>query len=281
MPWAVTNIGRLIGDIEIPGVDLDKEQEDQFPGVKPVIDDDIKIPGVDVAGPEALDEAPAPQVEINDLNIPQDDPVPIEVAPPQEAASPEIPTPVVTPAHATGLCRSTRVRTQAKEAYTPRMTGSNYSYTVTQLETQGVLNPDAHMFVQENFYQAEPGVVAAIMTQLSLKDGLKEWGYRALTADRSEIKQVHLWNTFKPNHWREPSQVQRQTVLEYHMFLKHKHDGKIKGRTVAGGNKQREYISNEDASSTTVAAEAVLLSCIIDAEEGRDVAMVDIPNAFV
>jgi hypothetical protein len=32
------------------------------------------------------------------------------------------------------------------------------------------------MFVQEDFYQAESDVVAAIMTQLSFKAGLKEWG---------------------------------------------------------------------------------------------------------
>jgi hypothetical protein len=36
--------GRLIGDIEIPGVDLDEEQEDHLPGVVPVIDDDIEMP---------------------------------------------------------------------------------------------------------------------------------------------------------------------------------------------------------------------------------------------
>jgi hypothetical protein len=30
-----------------------------------------------------------------------------------------------------------------------------------------------------------------------------------------------------------------------------------------------------------VATEAVLLSCIIDAEEGRDAAVIDIPNAFI
>jgi hypothetical protein len=65
------------------------------------------------------------------------------------------------------------------------------------------------------------------------------------------------------------------------MFLKQKRGGKIKGRTVASGNKQRDYISKEDASSPTVATESVLLSCIIDAEEERDVAVVDIPNAFV
>jgi hypothetical protein len=161
------------------------------------------------------------------------------------------------------------------------MTGSKYSYAVTQLETQGVLNPDAHLFVQEDLYQAEPYVVAAIMTQLSLKAGLKEWGDQAFTAVRSEIKQVHLRNTFKPKHWRELSQVQHQTVLESYMFLKQKRDGKIKGRTVDGGNKQRDYISKEDASSPTVATEAVLLSCIIDTEEGHDVAVVDIPNAFI
>jgi hypothetical protein len=123
--------GRLIGDIEIPGVDSDKEQEDHLPGVAPVIDDDIEIPGVDVAGPEALDEAPAPQVEINDLVNPQDNPDPIEVAPPQESAGQEMPTPDVTTVHAQGIHLSNRVRTQTKQAYTPSMTGSKYSYAVT------------------------------------------------------------------------------------------------------------------------------------------------------
>jgi hypothetical protein len=50
---------------------------------------------------------------------------------------------------------------------------------------------------------------------------------------------------------------------------------------MAGGNKQRDYISKEDASLPTVATEAVLLSCIIDAKEGRDVTAINIPNAFI
>jgi hypothetical protein len=138
-----------------------------------------------------------------------------------------------------------------------------------------------HMFVQEDFYQAEPDVVAAIMTQLSLKAGLKEWGEEAFMAAQSKMKQLHFRNTLKPKHWQELSQVQRQTVLESHMFLKQKRDGKIKGRTMAGGNNQRDYISKEDASSPTVDTESVLLSCTIDAEEEQDVAAVDIPNTFV
>jgi hypothetical protein len=97
------------------------------------------------------------------------------------------------------------------------MIGSKYSYTVTQLETQGVLNPDTHMFAQEDFYQAKPDVVAAIMTQLSLNAGLQEWGDRSFTAAQYEMKQLHLRNMFKPKHWRELSQVQHQGVGVSHV----------------------------------------------------------------
>jgi hypothetical protein len=37
----------------------------------------------------------------------------------------------------------------------------------------------------------------------------------------------------------------------------------------------------EDASSPTVSSEVVMLTCIVDANENREVAIVDIPNAFV
>jgi hypothetical protein len=44
------------------------------------------------------------------------------------------------------------------------------------------------MFVQEDFYQADPEAVAAIMTQLSLKADLKKWGEEAFTAVQSYLK---------------------------------------------------------------------------------------------
>jgi hypothetical protein len=40
-------------------------------------------------------------------------------------------------------------------------------------------------------------------------------------------------------------------------------------------------MSREDVSSPTVSTEAVLLTAVIKAEEGRDVATCDIPNAFI
>ena len=70
-------------------------------------------------------------------------------------------------------------------------------------------------------------------------------------------------------------------MLESHIFLKKKRTGEVKGRAVAGGNKQRGYIDKEDASSPTVAIESVILTSIVDALEERDVAIVDIPNAFI
>ena len=48
------------------------------------------------------------------------------------------------------------------------MTGKWSEYTMTQLDIQGVLHPDAHMFAQEYFNRSEPEVVIEIMTQLSL-----------------------------------------------------------------------------------------------------------------
>ena len=50
---------------------------------------------------------------------------------------------------------------------------------------------------------------------------------------------------------------------------------------VAGGNKQRGNIDKTDATSPTAALESVLLTSTIDAKEGRDVDIIDIPNAFV
>jgi hypothetical protein len=65
------------------------------------------------------------------------------------------------------------------------------------------------------------------------------------------------------------------------MFLKQKRCGKIKARGCADGQKQRAYTMKEEASAPTVAIESLLLTCVIDATEERDVATVDIPGAFM
>jgi hypothetical protein len=268
--------GRLIGDSDSISDNFGNTDDVDFPGVVPDIVPDIEIPGVDEEEEQVIPTT-QDEIAIDDLEIqPEEAPIVVETV--QEEAAQV--APVIEPMHLPELRRSSRAKIQTNQAYIPSMTGSKYGYAVTQLE-KGVLHPDAHMFVQDDFYQSDPDVVAMVMTQLSLKAGLKEWGDKAHDAAFNEMKQLHFRNTFKPWHWRDLTHTQRQMVLESHMFLKAKRDGKTKARTVAGGNKQRGYIRKEDASSPTVAVESVLLTCIIDAEEGRDVAVVDIPNAFV
>ena len=97
----------------------------------------------------------------------------------------------------------------------------------------------------------------------------------------NEMKQLHIRKTFVPKQWHQLIKEQRAQVLEVHLFLKQKSDRTIKGRAVAGENKPRDYILKEDASSPTVATESVLLTAVIAAKEHRDVAVVDIPNAFI
>ena len=97
----------------------------------------------------------------------------------------------------------------------------------------------------------------------------------------AELQQMHMRNAFTPLDPATLTPKQKSQTLESHLFLKEKRDSTVKGRMVAGGNKQRSYTPKEEATSPTAALESVMLTATIDAEEGRDVAIVDLPNAFI
>jgi hypothetical protein len=65
------------------------------------------------------------------------------------------------------------------------------------------------------------------------------------------------------------------------IFLVEKRDGTVKACHCANGSTQRDYMQREEVSSPTVSTESVLLTAVIEAQEGRDVATCDIPNAFI
>jgi len=73
---------------------------------------------------------------------------------------------------------------------------------------------------------------------------------------------------------------EKEKFSESHIFIIQKRLGEIKGRTVAGGNKQQGYIDKEDASSPTVFTESMILTSMIDAIKEQEIVIVDIPNAF-
>jgi hypothetical protein len=115
--------------------------------------------------------------------------------------------------------------------------------------------------------------------QHNMKEGIELFGDDGVNAVLKELKQLHDRQVIEPKGPSKLSREEKKAALQYLMFLKKKRNGTIKGRGCADGRKQRAYTAKEDASSPTVAIESVLLLCVIDALEGRDVATIDIPGA--
>ena len=110
-----------------------------------------------------------------------------------------------------------------------------------------------------------------ILTQYTLTKGLQVFSPLGKEAVFREIQQLHQRKVCEP----------RKASLGYLMFLKQKRSGQIKGRGCADGRKQCVHTGKEEKTSPTVATESVMLTSTIDAKEGRDVATVDIPGAFM
>jgi hypothetical protein len=119
------------------------------------------------------------------------------------------------------------------------------------------------------------------MNQYSLKKGLRKFQKVGEEAVSKELKQLHMIETFTPQHSNDLSDSQKQKALESLMFLEEKRDGTIKGRACGDGRKQRETAVPGAATPPTVALESVLITATIDAYEERDVAIVDVPGAFL
>jgi hypothetical protein len=64
-------------------------------------------------------------------------------------------------------------------------------------------------------------------------------------------------------------------------LIKEKRDGRLKGRTVADGRPQRSLYTKYETASPTVSTDALMLSIMIDAHEGRDVATADVAGAYL
>lgn len=164
-----------------------------------------------------------------------------------------------------GPCRSSRTPVKSR-AYVLSFKGQRY---------------DTSMLNTNDGDQAWAAVTHYVMIQFSMKAGLKHFGQRGEDAVSKELSQLYLRDTFEPLHPKDLSREEKDGSWDSHLFLKDKRDLSVKGRLVAGGDKQRGMMPAIEASSPTVSTEAVLLTATIDASERRDVATIDILNAFV
>ena len=61
--------------------------------------------------------------------------------------------------------------------------------------------------------EEQPDVVTAIITQLSLKPVLEEWVTKDHNNVHYDMKQLKFLGTFKPMHWIEQEDTQRNSML--------------------------------------------------------------------
>lgn len=120
-----------------------------------------------------------------------------------------------------------------------------------------------------------------ILTQLGMKAGIKAYGEDGIKAILKEMKQFHDREVVRPLKPTDITPDVKKRALGYLMFLKKKRSGEIKGRGCADGRPQRIYKSKMETSSPTAHTESIFMGCAIDAREGREVAHVDIPGAFL
>jgi hypothetical protein len=146
----------------------------------------------------------------------------------------------------------------------------------------------------------EARVIAMIMTQFnervmattikqgqqhlvtySLRKGIERFGEKGTNAIQTEMQQMMDRKCFVPIRKSDLNETERKRALESLIFITEKKSGTIKARHCANGSTQRSYMDREEVSSPTVSTDSTILTAVIEAEEGRDVATCDIPNAFI
>ena len=95
------------------------------------------------------------------------------------------------------------------------------------------------------------------------------------------MKQLEGKKCFKARSVDELTRLERERALWSITIVTKKRSGKIKGRTVADGRKQRNYIPRDDITSPTISTEALMILLAIDAYEGRKVSTTDVEGAYL
>ena len=120
-----------------------------------------------------------------------------------------------------------------------------------------------------------------IFTQMSARAGIKKHRQSARDALTAEFTQLDYKGAYKPIHSADLTEAQQTSTLRIINLIKEKRNGRLKGRSVADGQPQRELYTKDETSSPTATPESVLLTAMIDAVEDRHVAVADITGAYL
>ena len=141
--------------------------------------------------------------------------------------------------------------------------------------------PDKGWEDNDSLTEHRLGVI--VVQQYNLKKGFELFGDRAKAATTKELQQMHDFGTYVSQDAKELSSAECLKALSALMFIVEKRNGDIKVRKCAMGSKQRTfpgYVKLELASPT-VSTDIVIITSAIEAHQGGDVALIDLPNAFL
>jgi hypothetical protein len=114
-----------------------------------------------------------------------------------------------------------------------------------------------------------------IMTQMTAKAGIRKHRQVAIDALFQEL------GVFLAQDGTKLTRTAKKGALRAINMIKEKRCGKIKGRTVANGSLQRQLYTKEETTSPTLSTDALMITILIDASEGQDVATADVAGAYL
>ena len=162
--------------------------------------------------------------------------------------------------------------------------GSTASSTgSSDTESVSTMNSVQLFQVQDSYEKA----VHVMFTQMSAHKGIKLFSQKAIAAMMKILKQLNDGvipgnPVIKPIPFEELTAKDKKESLEAVNLIAQKRSGKIKGRTCANGRKQQKYLrDDENYSSPTASLESIMTTLVIDAYEGRDIAIADVPGAYL
>jgi hypothetical protein len=124
-------------------------------------------------------------------------------------------------------------------------------------------------------------IFAYVMNQMTARAGIRKHGQAAVAALMNEFAQLEDLTVYEIIDAATLTRAQRKAALRAINLIKEKRDGKIKGRTVADGRAQRGLYEKSQTASPTIATDALMLSIMIDAYEGRSVGTADVAGAYL
>ena len=143
------------------------------------------------------------------------------------------------------------------------------------------------LFAQKKFVRDKDGNELLNNKEMPASKGFKVFGEEAVAAMLKEFKQLHFGAmegkpVVAPVKYEDLSENAKKKVMEAVNLVKKKRNGIMKARSCLNGSTQKKFLKElESFASPTVCLESILMTLGIDIYEERDVAIFDVPGAYL